>query len=109
MQSFSNIIIENFNFDLPLNQRGKLSSNVRDESLNILGTPTHVSISASAATVVLWKMPAFCCQRCCLNTKNAELEDGPIQPIVVTFTFHLDNTALPLMWQLLTAMARKGT
>jgi len=38
-------------------------------------------------------MPAFCCRRCCLNTKNAELEDGLIQPILVAFIFHPDNTA----------------
>lgn len=57
---------------------------------------THVSISASTATALFWKMPAFCCQRCCLNTKNAELEDGLIQPILVTFTFHPDNTALSI-------------
>lgn len=62
--------------------------------LNILGMPlTHVSISASTATAPLGKKPAFCCQRCCLNTKNAELEDGLIQSILVTFTFHPDNTA----------------
>lgn len=54
---------------------------------------THASISALAATALLGKMPAFCCQQCCLNTKNAELEDGLIQPILVTFTFHPDNTA----------------
>lgn len=65
-----------------------------DVSLNILGMPlTHASISASTATALLRKMPAFCCQQCCLNTKNAELEDGLIQPILVTFTFHPDNTA----------------
>lgn len=65
-----------------------------DVSLNILGTSlAHVSNFASTATALFWKMPAFCCRRCCLNTKNAELEDGLIQPILVTFTFHPDNTA----------------
>lgn len=52
---------------------------------------THASISALTATAQLGKMPAFCCQQCSLNTKTAELEDGLIQPILVTFTFHPDN------------------
>lgn len=63
-------------------------------SLNILRMSLpHVSISASTATALLRKTPAFCCRQCWLNTKNAELEDGLIQPILVTFTFHPDNTA----------------
>lgn len=95
MRSFSNTIMTKLQlwFAFEPKKETKFKCNW-DVSLNILGMPlTHVSISVSTATALLGKMPAFCCQQCCLNTKNAQLKDGLIQPILVTLTFHPDNTA----------------